>query len=57
MKITNLFTFTTELEILHFVCEQQRNLSILDKHPLIKKLFILYNTPLPFREIIFMMLQ
>lgn len=45
-SITNLSTPKTKLEILRFVCE--RHLSISDKYFNNKKVFILYNIPLPY---------
>ena len=36
-----------ELEVLHFLEEPRKDLAVLSTYPLIKQLFVRYNTPLP----------
>lgn len=40
-------TTKSELEVLHFLSDEENNLNNLEKYPIIKQVFIRYNTPLP----------
>lgn len=44
---TSTGTTKSELEVLHFLSDEENDLNNLDKYPIIKQVFIRYNTPLP----------